>query len=363
MGELDRVTTQMMEQMKQTPGLVDVDNDLRLDKPELKVIISRNLADNLDVNVRGISENFNILFGGQDVATFKEGGKRYDIRLRALPDARLRVEDLLRSSMRSSQGQLIDAANLVKVEQGKGPDSIHRHNRSRSAILYANLEGISLGTALEKMGEIADRLIPEDPAWSTAMAGASDFFTESFQYLVYAIGIALLMIYLILGSQFESFIHPLTIMTSVPLAIAGSLGLLLVTGSQLDIFSFIGLVMLIGIVTKNAILLVDFTNQMRREGMDRDQALRRAGPLRLRPILMTAFTTMAAVLPVALALSEGGEQRAPMAVAVIGGMFSSTFLTLLVVPCVYTLMDDFGNWVVGIFGGTHLAEVSERDNT
>ena len=362
-GELDRVTTQMMEQMKQTPGLVDVDNDLRLDKPELKVIISRNLADNLDVNVRGISENFNILFGGQDVATFKEGGKRYDIRLRALPDARLRVEDLLRSSMRSSQGQLIDAANLVKVEQGKGPDSIHRHNRSRSAILYANLEGISLGTALEKMGEIADRLIPEDPAWSTAMAGASDFFTESFQYLVYAIGIALLMIYLILGSQFESFIHPLTIMTSVPLAIAGSLGLLLVTGSQLDIFSFIGLVMLIGIVTKNAILLVDFTNQMRREGMDRDQALRRAGPLRLRPILMTAFTTMAAVLPVALALSEGGEQRAPMAVAVIGGMFSSTFLTLLVVPCVYTLMDDFGNWVVGIFGGTHLAEVSERDNT
>jgi HAE1 family hydrophobic/amphiphilic exporter-1 len=178
-GELDRVTTQMMEQMKQTPGLVDVDNDLRLDKPELKVIISRNLADNLDVNVRGISENFNILFGGQDVATFKEGGKRYDIRLRALPDARLRVEDLLRSSMRSSQGQLIDAANLVKVEQGKGPDSIHRHNRSRSAILYANLEGISLGTALEKMGEIADRLIPEDPAWSTAMAGASDFFTES----------------------------------------------------------------------------------------------------------------------------------------------------------------------------------------
>ena len=361
--ELDRVTTQMMEQMKQTPGLVDIDNDLRLDKPEFKVSIARNLADDLDVNVRDIAENFSILFGGQDVATFKEGGKRYDIRLRALPDARLNAEDLLRISMRSSRGPLIDAANLVEVEQGMGPNSINRHNRSRSVILFANLEGISLGTALDRMGEIADGLIPDDPAWSTAMAGASDFFTESFQYLIYAMAIALLMIYLILGSQFESFIHPLTIMTSVPMAIAGSLGLLLITGSQLDIFSFIGLVMLIGIVTKNAILLVDFTNQMRREGMDREQALRRAGSLRLRPILMTALTTMAAVVPVALALSEGGEQRAPMAIAVIGGMLTSTFLTLLVVPCVYTLMDDFGNWFAGMIRGINLEEESFKENS
>ena len=211
---------------------------------------------------------------------------------------------------------------------------------------------------MDEMTEIADSLIPEDPAWSTDLAGASDFFTESFRYLIYAIAVALLMIYLILGSQFESFIHPFTIMTSVPLAITGSIGLLLVTGMQLDIFSFIGLVMLIGIVTKNAILLVDFTNQMRNEGMDREEALRRAGPLRLRPILMTAFTTMAAVVPVALALSEGGEQRAPMAVAVIGGMFTSTFLTLLVVPCVYTLMDDFGSWVARMFRGAKVAQES-----
>jgi len=356
--ELDRVTAQMMARMRQVPGLVDIDNDLRLNKPEVKVKIARNLADDLDVDVQGITENFNILFGGQDVAKFKEGGKRYDIRLRALPDARLEAEDLLRISMRSSQGPLIDAANLVEIQQGTGPDSINRYNRSRAAILFANLGEISLGTAMDEMAEIADSIIPEDPAWSTTLGGASDLFNESFQYLLYAIAVALLMIYLILGSQFESFIHPFTIMTSVPLAIAGSLGLLLVTGTQLDIFSFIGLVMLIGIVTKNAILLVDFTNQMRNEGMDREQALRRAGPLRLRPILMTAFTTMAAVLPMALALSEGGEQRAPMAVAVIGGMFTSTFLTLLVVPCVYTLMDDFGNWFAGIFRGINVAEES-----
>ena len=356
--ELDRVTAQMMARMRQVPGLVDIDNDLRLDKPELRVKIVRNMADDLDVDVQGITENFNILFGGLTVATFKEGGKRYDIRLRALPDARLEAEDLLRVSMRSSQGPLIDAANLVEIQQGTGPDSINRYNRRRAAVLFANLGGISLGTALDRMEEIADSLIPEDPAWSTTLAGASDLFNESFQYLIYAIAVALLMIYLILGSQFESFIHPFTIMTSVPLAIAGSIGLLLVTGTQLDIFSFIGLVMLIGIVTKNAILLVDFTNQMRNQGMDREAALRRAGPLRLRPILMTAFTTMAAVLPMALALSEGGEQRAPMAIAVIGGMFTSTFLTLLVVPCVYTLMDDFGNWFAGMFRGINVAEES-----
>lgn len=358
--ELDRVTAQMMARMQRVPGLVDVDNDLRLNKPEFKVNIARDLADDLDVDVQGITENFNILFGGQDVAKFKDGGKRYDIRVRALPDDRLKAEDLLRISMRSSQGPLIDAANLVEIQQGMGPDSINRYNRSRATILFANLGGISLGEAMDEVTEIANSLIPEDPAWSTALAGASDFFTESFQYLIYAIAVALLMIYLILGSQFESFIHPFTIMTSVPLAITGSIGLLLVTGMQLDIFSFIGLVMLIGIVTKNAILLVDFTNQMRNEGMNREEALRRAGPLRLRPILMTAFTTMAAVVPVALALSEGGEQRAPMAVAVIGGMFTSTFLTLLVVPCVYTLTDDFGSWFAGVFRGIKVSQESEE---
>jgi len=145
---------------------------------------------------------------------------------------------------------------------------------------------------------------------------------------------------------------------SVPLAIAGSFGLMLVTGVQLDIFAFIGFVMLTGIVTKNAILLVDFTNQMRRKGLSRDEALRRAGPLRLRPILMTAFTTIAAVTPIALALSEGGEQRAPMGVTVIGGMLTATFLTLLVIPCVYTVLDDLGSRVVR---GLHLLGIGSKE--
>lgn len=355
---LNRVADQMVSEMRKIPGFVDVDHDLRLNKPEFKVDIDRGLADDLNVDVRNITENFSILFGGQNVATFKEGGKRYDIRLRAVPSGRLKPEDLLLVSLRSADGELIKAANLIRVQQGTGPNSINRFNRSRSVTLFANLENTSLGEGLDNISRIADEFVPDDPTWSTALTGGSDLFEESFQYLFYALAVAIVMIYVILGSQFESFIHPFTILMSVPLAIAGSFGLMLVTGVQLDIFAFIGFVMLTGIVTKNAILLVDFTNQMRRKGLSRDEALRRAGPLRLRPILMTAFTTIAAVTPIALALSEGGEQRAPMGVTVIGGMLTATFLTLLVIPCVYTVLDDLGSRVVR---GLHLLGIGSKE--
>jgi HAE1 family hydrophobic/amphiphilic exporter-1 len=342
--ELDRVATLMLADMRKLPGFVDVDDNLRLNKPELKVEIDRNLADDMGVDVRTITQNFNILFGGQDVAKFKEGGKRYDIRVRALPGARSKPDDLLAVALRSAGGNLTYSPNLIRVIQGVGPQAVNRYNRSRAVTLYANLDGTSLGAALDEMRGLAAKHVPKDPAWGTALTGSADVFAESFQYLFTAVLISLLVIYVILGSQFESFIHPFTILMSVPLAVAGSFGLILLSGVQLDIFAFIGFVMLIGIVTKNAILLVDFTNQFRARGVPRDEALRRAGPLRLRPILMTAFTTIAAVVPVALALSEGGEQRAPMGVSVIGGMLTSTLLTLIVIPSVYTVMDDISLW-------------------
>lgn len=354
--DLDRVSREMMAEMRSIPGFVDVDSDLRLNQPEIQVQVDRNVADDLDVDVRSITENFSILFGGQDIAKFKDGGQSYDIRARALPSARARPEDLLRVSVRSAGGSLIESPNLIYLTEDTGPSAINRFNRSRSVTLFANLEDLPLADALAHMDDIAARHVPDDPAWSTALSGSSDTFAESFQYLLYALLISVLMIYLILGSQFESFIHPFTIMMSVPLAVVGSFGLLLVTGTQLDIFSFIGFVMLIGIVTKNAILLVDFTNQIRARGVGREEALLQAGPLRLRPILMTAFTTIAAVTPVALALSEGGEQRAPMGIAVIGGMMTSTLLTLLVIPCVYTVMDDIGLWVRERFPGMSTQE-------
>ena len=178
-------------------------------------------------------------------------------------------------------------------------------------------------------------------------------------YMFMALVIAMMMIYVILGSQFESFVHPFTVLMAVPLAIAGSFGFLLLTGMNLDIMAFIGIIMLTGIVAKNAILLVEFTNQQRKKGMDRESALRLAGPVRLRPILMTAFTTIASVIPVLLAISEGGEQRAPMGATVIGGMITATFLTLLVIPCVYSVMDDLTIKIRNLLGQSTAAHIEK----
>jgi HAE1 family hydrophobic/amphiphilic exporter-1 len=178
----------------------------------------------------------------------------------------------------------------------------------------------------------------------------------------YALIVAILIIYMILAAQFESFIHPFTVMLSLPLSIVGVYGLLLITGNTLNILSYIGIIMLIGIVTKNSILLVDYTNTLRSRGMEKVEAVLQAGPTRFRPILMTAGSTIIAVLPVAIGTSEGGESRAPMAVAVIGGMLTSTFLTLLVIPVVYLLLDDFASWLRRLFSRSRVA-VAGREAT
>ena len=357
--ELAQVTSNIVSDLNEQGGFVDLDTDLRLDKPEFQIEVNRDLADDLNVSVYSILENFSILFGGADVGTFKEGGHRYDIRLRAAPEFRRDPNDLLNASVRSNTGQLVKSANLVNVIEGTGPNLIARTDRSRSVNIYANLEGISMGEAMERITLAAEKFVPDDPSWSTKWGGRTDVMEESFGYMFMALVIAMMMIYVILGSQFESFIHPFTVLMAVPLAIAGSFGLLLMTGMNLDIMAFIGIIMLTGIVAKNAILLVEFTNQQREKGMDREAALRMAGPIRLRPILMTAFTTIASVIPVILALSEGGEMRAPMGATVIGGMVTATFLTLLVIPCVYSVMDDLTIMIRNLLGKSAAAQLDE----
>jgi HAE1 family hydrophobic/amphiphilic exporter-1 len=202
-------------------------------------------------------------------------------------------------------------------------------------------------------------MIPKDGKWGTATTGRTQAFKETFVYLRYAMIVAVLIIYMILAAQFESFIHPLTVMLSLPLCIVGVYGLLLITGNTLNIMSYIGIIMLMGIVTKNAILLVDYTNKLRSRGVEKVEAVLQAGPTRFRPILMTAGSTIIAVLPVALGMSEGGESRAPMAVTVIGGMFTSTFLTLLVIPVAYLLLDDFASWLRRLFSGSAAAAATQ----
>lgn len=335
----------LVQRLKGSPGFVDVDTDLELTKPEAKVYINREKAEDLGVDVVTITQAINIIMGGVDVAKFQEGGERYDIHLRALPGDRDLPSDLDRITVVSRDGRRVKLSNLIEVVESAGPNVINRYNRQRAVTLYANLQGKPQGEALAEVGQLIAEMLPNAPGYRAELAGRSREFQRSFQYLGTALALSILIIYMVLAAQFESFVHPFTIMLSLPLATVGVFGLLLLTGKTLNIFSYLGIIMLVGIVTKNAILLVDFTNQLRAQGLERTAAILQAGPIRLRPILMTAITTIAGMVPVSLAFSEGGETRAPLAVAVIGGMLTSTFLTLLVIPVVYTLLDDLSQWL------------------
>lgn len=344
--DLARVSSQIVNDINAQGPFVDVDTDLRITKPDVKVQINRGLSNDLGVDVRSISNEIYTLFGGVAAAKFKDGGYRYDIRVRALPEYRMTPENLDLISVRGKNGQLIKGLNLITYEVGRGPNMINRYDRMRSVTLYADVEDISVGDGLKKVEGIVVNALPKDGNWGMDLKGRTKTFRESFRYLLHALFIAVLVIYMILCVQFESFVHPFTMMISLPLCMIGVFSALLITGKTLNIFSFIGIIMLMGIVTKNGILLVDFANQQRRKGMNKIDAMLTAGPIRLRPILMTASAVVIGVVPVALAMSEGGETRAPMAVAVIGGMVSSTLLTLLVVPAVYLMLDDAQEWVV-----------------
>ncbi len=351
----------IVRRLKQSPGFVDVDTDLELTKPEVKVRINREKAEDLGLDVATITQAINIIMGGVDVAAFKEGGDRYDIHVRALPSDRSMASDLERILVVSRDGRRVKLSNVVEIIEGAGPNVITRYNRQRAVTLYANVQGKPQGEALAEVERLIAEVLPNQPSYRAELAGRGRELRRSFQYLGTALVIAIVIIYMVLASQFESFIHPFTIMLSLPLATVGVFGLLLVTGKTLNIFSYLGIIMLVGIVTRNAILLVDYTNQLRARGLGRTEALLQAGPTRLRPILMTAITTIAGMVPVALALSEGGETRAPMAVAVIGGMLTSTFLTLLVIPVVYTLFDDLGQGFRRLFRKREVPEAVPAD--
>nr|MCU0254609.1 efflux RND transporter permease subunit [Acidobacteriota bacterium] len=343
--ELGQLADRITSEMKASGKFKDVDTDLRTTKPDVKVRINRGLANDLGVDVRSISGEVYALFGGNEVAKFKEGGYRYDIRIRALPEYRGKPEDLDGIAVRAEGGQLIKSPNLIEYEVGTGPNSINRFDRRRSVTLFANGQGIGAGDALAEVERLVERLMPQDGRFGVALTGNAQTQRESFESLLTALILSILIIYMILAIQFESFVHPFTIMLSLPFTMIGVFGMLWLTGTTLNIFSFIGIIMLMGIVTKNAILLVDFANQQREKGMDKVAAMLQAGPVRLRPILMTAAATMIGVVPVALALSQGGETRAPLAIAVIGGTATSTLLTLLIIPVVYLLLDDATAWV------------------
>jgi HAE1 family hydrophobic/amphiphilic exporter-1 len=228
---------------------------------------------------------------------------------------------------------------MVRIQEGGGPSVINRADRQRAITLFASLEGIPLGQAIEELNGIAAKILPSD--YLPKYRGQADTMAESFGYLLFALILGVTMAYMVLAAQFESFVHPFTVLLAMPLSFIGAFSALLLTGNTLSIYSFIGLILLMGLVKKNAILLVDYTNVLRARGLSRKEAILQAGPVRLRPILMTTFAMVFGMLPVALGIGEGAESRAPMGIAVIGGLLTSLFLTLVVVPAAYDLFDDW----------------------
>ncbi|MDZ4165323.1 MAG: efflux RND transporter permease subunit [Smithellaceae bacterium] len=342
LAALQDYTRQISGEFSKLPGIVDVDTSLEMGKPEIKVFIDRDKAADLGVDVATIAEAINLLISGEtDVTKYKDEsrGKRYDLRIRLNPEERRNPDDLSRLYVRSRDGRLVELRNLVRIQEGGGPSVINRVDRQRAISLFASIEGKPLGQAVAELNEIAGRILPAD--YLPKYQGMAETMGETFKYLMFALILGVIMAYMVLAAQFESFVHPFTVLLSMPLSFVGAFGALLITGNTLNIFSFIGLILLMGLVKKNAILLVDYTNVLRGRGVSRREAILQAGPVRLRPILMTTFAMIFGMLPVAFGVGEGSETRSPMGIAVIGGLLTSLFLTLVVVPAAYDLFDDW----------------------
>ena len=348
--ELDRISDEFIAELSAVPGFVDLDKSLKLGLPELKVVPDREKAAAMGVDARAIAQTIQMMVGGMDVGTFKEDGRRYDIRMRVDGEERADPDAIGALYVRNRSGEPVALRNLVTVEMGAAPSEITRIDRQRSVNINANLQGIKLAEAVEHAERVAAEILPV--GMSLAMSGEAEAMQEGNEQFGLAMGLGILVIYMILAAQFESLIHPLTVMLALPLSMVGALGGLLLFGHSLNIFSMIGIILLLGLVTKNSILLVDYANQLRRGGMDKTEAMRTAAPIRMRPVLMTAFSMIFGVLPAALGIGPGSETRAPMAIATAMGMFSSTLLTLLVVPVFYLLLDDATEWVKRIFRQT-----------
>ncbi|MCI0659012.1 MAG: efflux RND transporter permease subunit [Acidobacteria bacterium] len=330
----------IMEQMRGSPLFVDVDTDYQLGMPEVQITPNRKLAADLGISMQEIGDTLNSLIGGVRAVKFKDKGKRYDVRVRLLASQRLRPEDISPLFVRARDGQLVRLTDLVQIDVKPSLLTITRKNKSRAIGIFANVApGKSQSDALGEVEKIAKRTLPE--GYEVVFSGSAQAFQESIKSLLFALILGLVVSYMVLASQFNSFIHPVTVLMALPFSFTGALLALFLTGKSLNIYSMIGLILLMGIVKKNSIILVDYTNQLRRAGQSRDEALLQACPIRLRPILMTSMATIAGAIPAAVSLGPGAELRQPMALAVIGGVFVSTFLTLFAVPAAYHLFDSW----------------------
>jgi len=364
-GELERITLLAVERIRNIPGLVDLDSSAKPNKPTLDVTVRRDVASDLGVSIGQIGTALRTMIAGQTVGNWRApDDQTYDVNVRLAPESRNASDDLHHlpfavGANADGSARIVRLDQVAEVREGTGPNQINRRDLTREVSLSANVDGRSAG---EVSADIRTSMeaINMPPGYSYKFSGATKDMAEAFGYAISALVLAIVFIYMILASQFRSFLQPLALMTSLPLTLIGVVVALMVFRSTLSMFSVIGIVMLMGLVTKNAILLVDFAIRSREDsvapdgshqrGLNRHDALLLAARVRLRPILMTTLAMVFGMFPLAFALSEGSEVRAPMGQAVIGGVITSSLLTLVVVPVVYCYMDDLAVWFRRLFG-------------
>ncbi len=374
--DLDNFAQDFANDLRGSGFLANVRSTFEITKPELRVEVDRNRAAALGVSVQDISRTLQIMFGGLDISRMKEGGKEYDVIAQLQRVDRLTPSDLDRLYVPSNRGDLVQLSNLVKTYEGASPNAIYRHKRVRSTTIEATPIDIPLGTAVARTEAMLKEKLP--PGFDYDWSGEADSLRESEAQILFFLILAVLVVYMVLAAQFESLIHPFTVMLALPLAGFGAFGALYcldvldnyaqalhvqaqmgaltgfkawvaavlprIPSMNLNIFSQVGLVLLVGLVTKNAILLVEFANQLRDQGRSAVQAMIEAGRIRLRPILMTSLATIAGILPIAIGFGDAADSRRPMGVVAVGGMLTSTVLTLFVIPVMYSVLADLTAW-------------------
>jgi HAE1 family hydrophobic/amphiphilic exporter-1 len=353
-----KILADKVEQIiKSTPGTVDVGNSLEESKPEVRLNINRDKANDVGINPYLLASSVRSMVDGYVATKFQDKDEQFDVRVKLRKEDRTDLENIstmtIKSGKQTWDGKsiLIPISDVATITQDVGPSKINRFTRQKEIRVDAQLDGRLL---MEVSGEINTRIKSEiniPTGYQIKVVGEGEQTEESFQDILFSLFLAIIFVYIVLAAQFESFIHPFSIMFALPMSLIGAVIFLLIFGSSISIVSQIGIIMLMGLVTKNGILLVDYTNVLRERGLTRHDALVKAGPTRLRPILMTTFAMVFGMIPVAFGLGEGSEWRAPMGQAVIGGLLTSTLLTLFIVPVVYTVLEDFVNFIRRFFAG------------
>jgi HAE1 family hydrophobic/amphiphilic exporter-1 len=338
---LSRLEKQLITLVEKTPGTRDVSSTLKEERPEVQVLVDRNRAAMYGLAPMEITSTVRTAIDGVVATRYRTGGEEIDLRVQLAAGSTPTLNELTNLMISSPTGTKVPLAQVANLKLAAGPNEIEREDQTRMVTVGANLEpGKNLSSVIN---EIKNRLpsLALPPGYTVEFGGEQEMMSEVFQNLILALVLAIVLVYLIMVAQFESTLYPFIIMFSLPITLIGVVASLLITGRAFSVPAFIGIILLVGIVVKNAIILIDYVNKLRQRGLSRNEALLTAGPIRLRPILMTALTVILAMSPLALGIGEGAEIQAPMATVVIGGLLFSTLITLVLVPVIYTIFDDW----------------------